>query len=325
MNAQNLPKSARDYQRDQRLEISAAVAALERAWRRMGDSFDGSWNAGVGAQVEQILVTGQQRVINRTRRYVPDVLAETGQTRAITAFAETSSVPLLGVAGDGRPVESLSYGAVTRSKQAIALGATVPQALVAGRKFLTLAGSTVLADTSRQQMSLELGTRHVGGYIRMITPPSCSRCLVLAGQWYAANTGFERHPGCLCVHVPASEALSTDLRVDPHAYFETLSAEEQDRVFTKAGAEAIRHGADISQVVNARRGMTRSQSGRLIRNERGLYTTTEGMTRRGWAYQQQRYYRTHGPVQERLMPESIIEIAKNQDDYVRLLRLYGYM
>lgn len=325
MNAQHLPKSARAYQRDHRLEISAAVTALNRAWRRMGPDFDGSWNTGVGAQVERVLVTGQQRVINRTRTYVPEVLAETGQTRAVTAFAETSSVPLLGVAGDGRPVESLSYGAVTRSKQAIALGATVPQALEAGRKFLTLAGGTALADTARQQMSLELGTRHVGGYMRMITPPSCSRCLVLAGQWYRKNTGFERHPGCLCVHVPASESLSSDLRVDPEAYFRSLSTEEQDRIFTRAGAEAIRNGADMTQVVNARRGMTRSQGGRLIRDERGLYTTTEGMTRRGWAYQQQRYYRTHGPVQARLMPESILEIAKNQDDYVRLLRLYGYM
>lgn len=325
MNAQNLPKSARDFQRDHRREISAAVAALQRAWRRMGPEFDGSWDAGVGAQVERVLVTGQQRTIRRTRRYTPAVLAETGQTRALDPFVGYDPSPLVGVAGDGRPVDSLMYGAVTRSKSLIGGGATIPQALAGGGVFLMQAGGTVLADTARQTMSLELGTRRVGGYVRMITPPSCSRCLVLAGQWYAANTGFERHPGCLCVHVPASEALSTDLRVDPHAYFETLSAEEQDRVFTKAGAEAIRHGADISQVVNARRGMTRSQSGRLIRNERGLYTTTEGMTRRGWAYQQQRYYRTHGPVQERLMPESIIEIAKNQDDYVRLLRLYGYM
>jgi len=183
----------------------------------------------------------------------------------------------------------------------------------------------VRADTARQTMSLELGTRRIGGYVRMITPPSCSRCVVLAGKWFASNTGFERHPGCLCVHVPASESVAGDMAVDPHEYFDSLSADEQDRVFTKAGAEAIRNGADISQVVNARRGMTRSQSGRLIRNEQGLYTTTEGMTRRGWAYQQQKYYRTHGPVQERLMPESILEIAKNQDDYVRLLQLYGYM
>src|SRR5690625_172627 len=325
MSAQNLPKSARDYQRDHRVEISAAVAALDRAWRRMGSDFDASWDAGVGAQVEQILVKGQQRVIDRTREYVPEVLAETGQTRAVTAFAETSSVPLLGVAGDGRPIGTLNYGALTRSKQAIALGATIPQALLAGRRFLTLAGSTVLADTSRQQMSLEMGTRPVGGYVRMITPPSCSKCLLLAGKWFSKNQGFQRHPGCLCVHVPASESLSSDLRVDPEAYFRSLSTEEQDRIFTRAGAEAIRNGADMTQVVNARRGMTRSQGGRLIRDERGLYTTTEGMTRRGWAYQRQRSYRQHGPVQARLMPESILEIAKNQDDYVRLLRLYGYM
>src|SRR5699024_5705656 len=174
MNAQNLPKSARDFQRDHRREISAAVAALQRAWRRMGPEFDGSWDAGVGAQVERVLVTGQQRTIRRTRRYTPAVLAETGQTRALDPFVEYEPAPLVGVAGDGRPVDSLMYGAVTRSKSLIGGGATIPQALAGGGVFLMQAGGTVLADTARQTMSLELGTRRIGGYVRMITPPSCS-------------------------------------------------------------------------------------------------------------------------------------------------------
>src|SRR5690606_23965723 len=33
-------------------------------------------------------------------------------------------------------------------------------------------------------------------YVRMLTPPSCSRCTVLAGRWYRKNAGFARHPGC---------------------------------------------------------------------------------------------------------------------------------
>jgi hypothetical protein len=99
-----------------------------------------------------------------------------------------------------------------------------------------------------------------------------------------------------------------------------------------AGSEAIRSGADIGQVVNARRGMSASQVG-----GKALLTTTEGMTRRGQAYRQigtahgaardakvagQRYARS--PVL-RLMPETIAKVATDHDDYLRLLHTYGYL
>jgi hypothetical protein len=38
-------------------------------------------------------------------------------------------------------------------------------------------------------------------------------------------------------------------------YFKQMPPALQDSTFTKAGAEAIRRGADINQVVNARQGM----------------------------------------------------------------------
>lgn len=75
---------------------------------------------------------------------------------------------------------------------------------------------------------------------------------------------------------------------------------EQDKVFGKAGAESIRQGADISQVVNARSGMY-SAHGRLL--------TTAGGARR-----------------VRLMPEQIIrEAGGNRQEAVRLLGLHGYL
>lgn len=100
------------------------------------------------------------------------------------------------------------------------------------------------------------GPRGVGvkvGYIRMLTPPSCSRCVVLAGRWYRWNKGFERHPMCDCEHIPAVEAIAGDVTVDPDAYFASLSRADQDIYFGKANAEAIRSGADIGRVVNAQR------------------------------------------------------------------------
>src|SRR5665647_1979159 len=118
-----------------------------------------------------------------------------------------------------------------------------------------------------------------GGFSIRMYPPTCSRCVVLAGKWYRKNQGFARHPGCDCRHIPSSESVAGDLTVSPQAYFDSLSKAEQDRIFTNAGAEAIRNDANIGQVVNARRGMRTAQIG-----GRDVLITTEGTTRRGVAY-----------------------------------------
>jgi hypothetical protein len=88
---------------------------------------------------------------------------------------------------------------------------------------------------------------------------------------------------------------------NPRVYFDGLSRAEQDKAFTIAGAEAIRAGADIGKVVNARRGMRTATDGRLY--------TTEAAGRR-----------------PRLMPEQIlIEANGNRDEAIRLLRLHGFV
>ncbi len=72
-------------------------------------------------------------------------------------------------------------------------------------------------------------------------------------------------------------------------------------MFGKAGAEAIRAGADIGSVVNARRGMYTAAGGRLY--------TRSGATR----------------TRRRMMPEQIVREATDRDDTLRLLRLHGYL
>src|SRR5699024_1103862 len=72
-------------------------------------------------------------------------------------------------------------------------------------------------------------------------------------------------------------------------YFDSLSREEQDKTFGKAGAQAIRDGADPAQVVNARSGM--QPAGALLGKGaadaqrrmygRELLVATSGTTRRG--------------------------------------------
>lgn len=328
MPLQALPRAAESYSAAQRTEIQAAVAATRRVWWRMGADFDASW-VGVGATLTQIATTAQRRVAVGAQGYIPTVLAETGQDRAVEAFAEVSTEPLIGVAGDGRPVDSLLYTAVTNAKTAVGSGASPTAALAQQSQWLTMAVGTLLSDTGRASESLAMGVRPVSGYVRMLNPPSCSRCTVLAGKWSRKSVAFLRHPGCDCRNIPASEGVAGDLTVDPRAYFDSLSDTEADRVFTQAGAEAIRNGADVGQVVNARRGMRAAQIG-----GRDVLITSEGTTRRGYAYRfvrqsagsdikaGGRYSRAARP---RPMPETIARYATDREDYLRLLRANGYI
>jgi hypothetical protein len=254
----------------------------------------------------------------------------------------------------------LLYNAVTDAKEQVGRGVFPSMALRDSGQWLTLAVGTVLSDTARASEALAIGVRPVGGYVRMLQPPSCSRCVVLAGKWYRKNTGFQRHPGCDCQHIPASESLGQDLAVNPARYFESLSEAEQARVFTRAGAEAIRNGADINQVVNARRGMHTAQinttrgwvpRGRLAPVQiggRDVFITTEGTTRRGRAFQvlaprgtteragefatrltsrgsELRQVTRTVARRPRLMPETIQAIATDRADYLRLLAANGYL
>lgn len=186
-------------------------------------------------------------------------------------------------------------------------------------------------DSGRQAAVLASAVRpQVTAYTRMLVAPSCSRCAVLAGRTYRSRTPFRRHPGCDCRHIPSSEALAGDLTTDPRAYFDSLTEAEQERVFTKAGAQVIREGADVAKVVNARRGMDTAQvnvrgwipKGRAVTRDvlgRPLYVTTEPMTKRGAAH------RVRGRNYVRLMPESIVQIAGDQADLLRLLKAHGYI
>ncbi len=314
MPLQRLPLTAERYAADARAETAAAVAAVLRLWRRMDPAdVTASW-ARVRPGVVAVVTAAQTRATTAAQDYVPQVLAETGQEHAVRPSATVTTTGLVGVAGDGRDVATLIDGAVVGTRQALADGVDGHRALADRSPWLSMVVGTVLADTRRASESLAIGVRPVTGYVRMLQPPSCSRCAILAGRYYRKNTGFQRHPRCDCLHIPASESVAGDMRVSPIDYFDSLSTSEQDAVFTSAGAQAIRHGADLNQVVNARRGMQTAQVG-----GRKVPVTTEGTTRRGWAS------RTTSGKRPRLMPETIAQVATGQADYLRLLRANGYI
>lgn len=298
------------YQRMQRLQVLGLVTA-RRAWERVNGRFiSESWLEQL-ALLRPVISGVQLQAATAGATYSAATLAAEGTYVAPEAFADPAG--FASTAPDGRPLETLLYSPATTTKTALAGGMALEVALTVGLSALETIVRTVLADTGRQAAGVDVTTRPGVGYTRMLNPPSCARCIILAGRFYRWNAGFNRHPRCDCVHV-ATAARSLDgarregLIDDPYAAFKSMSRRDQDRTFGKANAEAIRDGADISQVVNARRGMTPN----------GLFTT-EGTSRRGNAS------RLLAPRQRRMTPELIYAQAGSRDEALDLLRHHGYL
>jgi hypothetical protein len=165
-------------------------------------------------------------------------------------------------------------------------------------RFQFVAGSIVktgIGDTARGAVQAGMHARPaVKGYVRMLRGTSCARCAILAGRHYRSAVAFKRHKRCDCVNIPVAEN-GEDWATNPKDYFRSLDESDQDRLFTKAGAEAIRHGADMAQVVNARQGITTATAfGQQVQ------ATTVGTTSRGLAGQ-----RLSGTGLPRLLPDEI--------------------
>ena len=328
---QTVPEAALRYSAFQRAEIGAAVSAVARQWRRMGSDFDSSY-ARLEPALLAVLFTAQERVADGALAYIPDVLDD-----APEPLYASSGSRFVGVAGDGLPVASMAYGAVIQAKQAVAQGLDIAGALARGGRHLTLASGTMLSDTGRAAEKVSGGAHRVRLWTRMLNPPSCGRCVILAGKTSHQSEAFNRHPGCDCRNVPADENTNDDARTDPKAYLDSLSEAEQDRVLgSKANGRAFRDGADMNQLINAyrKKGAVRPAQ---INGQRIKYTR-EGTTKRGHAYWQMsqaqyikeqsvfkdgsKYTRLKAP---RLMPETIYKTAKDPADAQRLLKLYGWI
>lgn len=255
-----------------------------------------SWARLIAGDVWPPLVAAQLAAAAAAEPYVRDIAPDSGRARLVPGgFA--------GVASDGRPLASLLMMPAIATLAGLRSGATPERALAAGATSLDMIVRTQVADAGRAAVGVAIAARPRVGYARMLNPPSCSRCIVLAGRVYRWNQGFNRHPRCDCTHIPVQEDAPGDVRTDPDAYFRSLPAAEQDRVFGKAGARAIRDGADLGQVVNARRGAHDLQvAGRTVK------ATREGTTTL------------------RLMPEQIYaEAGDDRAEAVRLLRRNGYL
>lgn len=296
-----LPQASADfYQSQQRTQV-LTLASVRSQWARMGPDFDGSWQT-VGPRLLTLLSAAQLAAARAGFDYIGTALDEMG----VDAPAEgtLNARALAGVASDGRPLDSLLYESVIRAKSEIGAGAPVRDALASGRNTLDLITRVQVTDAGRIGSGIGIASRPgVAGYVRQLNPPSCGRCAILGGKFYRWNAGFERHFSCDCTHVPVDSIKSPVAaeRIDPDAYFRSLSTQQQDDLFGVANSRAIRDGADLARAVNA--------TGR----KSGVYTAGG------------RKYTRDLRHAMRPTPEHIYEVAEDRADAIRLLRFHGYI
>lgn len=241
-------RAVAEQYRQQQAIATTTTAGIGKLWRRMGDQFDASW-ATLRPQALELVQDGRAAAVSVALAYTPAVLTETGQRDDPTG--ELSAARFLQTAPDGRGVDTLLDEAVIKAKVGVGRGLSAQESLAIGGRFLTMASLTLLADTRRDVFSADIIQRpSVTGYVRMLNPPSCNRCVILAGKWFRWNEGFNRHPKCDCQHIPGAENVVGDQRTDPYELFRSLTPVEQERLFGRSEARAIRDGADIYRVVN---------------------------------------------------------------------------
>lgn len=153
---------------------------------------------------------------------------------------------------------------------------------------------TLVVDAGRTARAVDMAIEpEVTSYIRSLTPPSCGRCVVLAGRLYRYSEGFQRHPKCDCLMTPTNHTIGPRLVTDQQEAVDNGWVSG----LSKGDTEALQAGADLGQVVNVRR------------REAGLVIGSSVMERGG----------------NRLTPQGCLHFASDRADQIRLLRKHGYI
>jgi hypothetical protein len=309
--------------------VAGTVRAGAREWASLDpDDLSGSWRR-VGPRLAALLAAGQSAAAADGADYVDQAVRAQG----VDPDPQGRVVPeaLAGWAADGRPLDTLLLRTLITTKEGLGRGMRMGDALDLGGNLLSMYLATEVGDAGRGGEGVAMhASPRVRTYVRTMGGRGCARCAILAGGIYHVDTAFLRHPCCQCRNVPIADGgKSAPATVDAEAYFRGLSRAEQDRLFTIGGARAIRDGASITSVVNARRGVYSATSyGRRLR------ATRDSTTRRGLFYQAERRravargdttpgaFRLRTP---RLLPEEIYAQADSFEQALEMLRRYGYL
>jgi hypothetical protein len=277
------------YQSQLRQEEAAAILA-RRQWRGLSlADLDGSW-AQIVNRLTLMVSAAQLGAARAGALYV-------AQAVAVNPDGEVRPEAWAGVAADGRPLDSLLFASVVHTKERLAAGIGAVEALGAGQAWLDMLVRTQVADAARGAAGVAVTARPHVGYVRVVSPPCCKRCAVLAGKFFKWNQGFLRHPRCDCRHEPLEEGAQVPRPgIDP----------SQVRDLTVSQRQAIADGADMNQVINSDR-----------KRALGGMTTSEGTTRRGLAGQR--------GATRRLTPEGVYRVSASREEALKRLRANGYL
>lgn len=302
--------------------VVEALALLDQAIRR-GRSSPEAWRDAIQSIGDRLLLM-QVTVASYADPFLNDVLEAQDADPSSEALVQAAAFADL-ADGGGSWLQSLVYAPNSVREPG-------PDWT---RRFDFVAQSIVqggLNDTGRSSVQSGMQARpSCRYYVRMLTGKSCARCAILAGRKYRSVVAFKRHFRCDCRNIPGPEAID-DWTVNPKTFFESLTTDEQEARFGKAGAEAIRLGADMSQVVNAEKGVSV-----VTAYGREVLRTLEGTTRRGIAGQRlgeegfakQPNNRYSYAMTPRLMPDEIFLQAErlgwDREEILRQLKRFAYV
>lgn len=293
------------YRNSRRITLAAVRAAIA-VWRLLDPgALARSWERdGVGAELVRAATTAKLVAAREATPYVERMVP----TPRRLAAPKLNPASLARDAIDGRPLDETMFQPVSKALQAMRAGALVDEAMRLGEQSAALIMANEVASTGRTADMIAMATEpEISGYIRLLNPPSCGRCVILAGRVYRWNADFERHPNCDCTAIPITETPDREELVDPRKAVEA----DEVRNLSKADREAILLGANPAQVINAHQGMYTLD---------GLKYTRAGTTKRGIAGMRL------GRGVRRMRPAAIFAQAGNDRRLAtQLLYQHGYI
>lgn len=324
---------------------SAHTAATQVVVRRAAEQVQQRWRsvlpdqltAGFGSQIVPVFIgaimAGQGAAAALAAPYVDAAMADTGEGPVATLLPYSFA----GATAAGRPLDWLGGVLLDWPTQALTAGMSTQDASTVGLQRAITYVSTEINDAGRSATQVaETAHPAVAGHERVVHLPSCDRCIILAGTFYRYSTGFLRHPRCDCTMRPVTEAewQAGHPRSTPQSLFDAMSTAEQNQRFGAANAEVIRMGGDMSQVVNARQGMTTVKA-----LGRDMQVTTSGTTKRavfggyeitaGGELRKQPGRRYRSVTTPRLTPGEIFrlgdEFGWGREELIRQLQRFAYL
>lgn len=272
-----LPRATTDLYRANQGRVAALVAQVEREWTKAGR---------VSPRLIAAVLAAQLGAATDGVQSVPAAFRELGYDAK--PMARVSPEGFVGTTADGRDMASL----VRYADQVADQGGER-----AARNWLRVAVHSELVDVVRAASSVAIASTPGAGWVRMVNPPCCQDCAILAGRFYRWSQGFQRHKLCDCIHRPSYQS-------EPRASYATSVPVSQIKDLTQSQRRALDEGADLHRVVNAYRGEVPGRRHRM--QTTGELGSVAGM--------------------RRLTPEGIYRIAGGSREVaVKLLRANGYL